>query len=160
MWDSQLRENQRCLEDIVDNVHRVMAGQNDLRTACESIEAYQSDLENELINLSTDLELEIEKLQLQEPTESDCEREKTYVLAEDLNQNLNQMETNLKKVVSEFNKSKETSSSVSLAEESNPIGKIVEILNTHHDSLAWLDEKSSQLSRDIGLIKRDLQHIQ
>ena len=42
-----------------------------------------------------DIDLEIEKLQLKEPTESDCEREKTYLLAEDLNQNLAQMETNV-----------------------------------------------------------------
>jgi nuclear pore complex protein Nup62 len=121
IWDNQLRENQKCLEDIVESVHRVMACQQDLNVACESIEAYQSDLETELTNLSADLDQEIEKLQTQEPTEDDYEREKTYLLAEELNHSLSQMELNLKKVVNDFNKQNE---SVQGKDDSNPISKV------------------------------------
>merc|ERR1712196_707550 len=113
------------------------------------------------MNLSMDIDLEIEKLQLKEPTESDCEREKTYLLAEDLNQNLAQMETNLKKVVADSNKSKTMSSmAISGAGDSNPVDKIVAVLNSHHDCLAWLDDKTNELNRDVSELKRSLSHIQ
>lgn len=46
-------------------MHRIMASQNDLRVACESIEAYQSDLDADLVNLSACLDQDIEKLHVQ-----------------------------------------------------------------------------------------------
>ena len=49
----------------MDNVHRIMASQSDLKAACETIEAYQSELENDLNSLSNNLDLELEALQIQ-----------------------------------------------------------------------------------------------
>jgi peptidoglycan hydrolase CwlO-like protein len=49
----------------VDNVHRIMASQSDLKAACETIEAYQAELDNDLAALSENLDLELEALQLQ-----------------------------------------------------------------------------------------------
>ncbi len=49
----------------MDNVHRIMASQGDLKLACESIEAYQNDLDADLMNLSANLDQEIESLQTQ-----------------------------------------------------------------------------------------------
>ena len=34
IWDQQLRENQNRLEYIVDNVHRIMSAQTDLKSSC------------------------------------------------------------------------------------------------------------------------------
>jgi hypothetical protein len=42
-----------------------MASQGDLKLACESIEAYQNDLDADLMNLSANLDQEIESLQTQ-----------------------------------------------------------------------------------------------
>lgn len=120
IWDNQLRENQKSLEDIVEGVHKLMAGQQDLKSSFESIEAYQNDLESELANLSTDLDLEIEKMQLQEPTDDDLERESTYLLAEDLNHSLNQMESNLKKIVTDLN----LRTDAVTHDPSNPVAKV------------------------------------
>lgn len=121
LWDNQLRENQRNLEGVVEGVHKLMAGQQDLKSACESIEAYQSDLEVELGNILADLDLEIEKLQLQETTDDDLERETTYKLAEDLNESLGQMEASLKKIVNELNMNSE----VTPGDDSNPVEKVM-----------------------------------
>jgi hypothetical protein len=55
----------QALEDTVDNVHRIMASQSDLKAACETIEAYQAELDNDLAALSENLDLELEALQLQ-----------------------------------------------------------------------------------------------
>ncbi|RYG58483.1 hypothetical protein EON64_21275, partial [archaeon] len=92
MWDKQLRENQKTLESVVDNVYRIVATQSDLKQACESIEAYQSDLEADLSSLSNALDVELESLQLQEPTEDDFERENAYLAAENLNDALSQVQ--------------------------------------------------------------------
>jgi hypothetical protein len=48
----------------VDNVHRIMASQSDLKAACETIEAYQAELDNDLAALSENLELEALQLQV------------------------------------------------------------------------------------------------
>ena len=97
-----------------------MATQQDLKSSFESIEAYQNDLEAELSTLSTDLDLEIEKLQLQEPTDDDLERESSYLLAEDLNQSLNQMESNLKKIVTDLNMKSDNTA----GDATHPVGKV------------------------------------
>lgn len=49
----------------MDNVHRIMASQGDLKTACDTIEAYQNELDNDLASLAENLDLELEALQLQ-----------------------------------------------------------------------------------------------
>jgi len=168
VWDQQLRENQKALEDTVDNVHRIMSSQSDLKQACDTIEAYQAELDADLAALSENLDLELEALQLQEPTQDDFDRETSFVLAEDLNQTLNQMESNLKRVIGDLNKSRglgengtasgSNSGSAGSAEASNPIAKIVAVLNNHHESLAWLDEKSRQMHREIALVKKEMSY--
>jgi hypothetical protein len=65
--------------------------------------------------------LEIEKLQLQETTDDDLERETTYKLAEDLNESLGQMEASLKKIVNELNMNSE----VTPGDDSNPVEKVM-----------------------------------
>jgi membrane-associated HD superfamily phosphohydrolase len=95
IWDRQLRENQKILESVVDNVHKIMISQSDLKSACESVEAFQQNLEADLENLSENLDRELENLQLQEPTEDDYEREKTCTLVETLDQSLSQVKKSL-----------------------------------------------------------------
>jgi hypothetical protein len=71
------------------------------------------------------------------------------------------MEMNLKKIVTDYNKNRgllaDKDSSV-FAEQSqgNPTTKIVEILNSHHDTLASLNNKSRQLQKEMISISRDL----
>ena len=56
------------------------------------------------------------------------------------------MESSLKKVIGDLNKSRgvmdDGHAAGPLDSQANPISKIVAVLNNHHDSLAWLDEKS------------------
>ena len=49
----------------MDNVHRIMSSQSDLKQACDTIEAYQAELDADLAALSENLDLELEALQLQ-----------------------------------------------------------------------------------------------
>lgn len=154
MWDRQLRENQKTLEVAVENVHRIMATHSDLKQACESIEAYQSDLEADLQNLSSTLDVELESLQLQEPSEDDYERESAFVTAENLNDALAQMEVSLKKIVADYNRSHGIKESAAAVASENPLAKIVSVLNSHQESLSWLDDKTRQLQGSIEDMRR------
>lgn len=184
IWDQQLRDNQTRLETMVDDVHRIMSAQADLKTSCDTIEAYQSELENDLNNLNSSLDAELDDLDAQEPTADDCERERTYLLAEELTATLNQMELNLKKVINNLNKAdgdKESgrgaivssgssgrggqdvggtssSSGNNINNSSNSIEKIVSILNNHHESLVWLDDKSRAMQRDIAVLSKEVHY--
>lgn len=184
IWDQQLRDNQTRLETMVDDVHRIMSAQTDLKTSCDTIEAYQAELENDLNNLNSSLDAELDDLDAQEPTADDCERERTYLLAEELTATLNQMELNLKKVINNLNKAdgdKESgrgaivssgssgrggqdvggtssSSGNNNNSSSNSIEKIVSILNNHHESLVWLDDKSRAMQRDIAVLSKEVHY--
>lgn len=147
-WDRQLRENQKTLENVVENVHRIMASHSDLKQACETIEAYQVDLEADIQNLSNTLEMDLATLQLQEPSEDDFEREKTFFEVETLHDALSQMEVALKKIVNDYNRSNGLGEGASTGNE-NPLVKIVSVLNSHQESLLWLDEKTKQLHSNI-----------
>lgn len=55
----------KTLEATVDNVHRIMAHQSELKTACDTIEAYQNELDADIESMSNALNAELEELQLQ-----------------------------------------------------------------------------------------------
>lgn len=178
IWDQQLRDNQTRLETMVDDVHRIMSAQADLKASCDTIEAYQAELENDLNNLNSSLDVELDDLDTQEPTADDCERERTYLLAEELTATLNQMEQNLKKVINNLNKadgdkesgrgaivdSSSNSSGLDMSASSstggvnNSIEKIVSVLNNHHESLVWLDDKSRAMQRDIAVLSKEVHY--
>ncbi len=84
------------------------------------------------------------------------------MLAEDLSVNLSQMESALKRAVGDFNQQTRSSGSAD-QDEVNPVAKvgalssvslllsqicfqIVAVLNSHHESLSWLDDKSRYLA--------------
>jgi hypothetical protein len=51
LWDHQLRANQGRASALADNVHRLYERQEQLRRACDDIEAYQEDLEADLATI-------------------------------------------------------------------------------------------------------------
>jgi nuclear pore complex protein Nup62 len=104
---------------------------------------------------------QIQSHQQQEPSEDDFERDRAFHLAEQLDLQLTQMENTLRKVVLDFNWTRsEDSSAVSQAGVGHGgaghLGKIVEILNEHHNSLVWIDSKTRQLQRNIQTVSREL----
>jgi len=40
----------------------------------------------------------------------------------------------------------------------NSIEKIVSILNNHHESLVWLDDKSRAMQRDIAVLSKEVNY--
>jgi hypothetical protein len=77
-----------------------------------------------------------------------------------------QMESTLKKIISDYNRSRAGPTGIStdsvltnltgVGEAGHPAAKIVAILNSHHDTLTSLDAKSRQLQHELLSISRDL----
>lgn len=105
-WDTQLRENMRLAEQLSDEVVKLYAYHDEIRRDCTLIEQYQKDLDEDLNVIAAKLEEEERALVGQTPSEDDREREQTFHLAEQLDQQLTQMEGSLQKLVKDFNLSR------------------------------------------------------
>jgi len=105
-WDTQLRENMRLAEQLSDEVAKLYAYHDEIRRDCTLIEQYQKDLDEDLNVIAAKLEEEERALAGQTPSEDDREREQTFHLAEQLDQQLTQMEGSLQKLVKDFNLSR------------------------------------------------------
>ncbi len=81
-----------------------MVNQQDLAMACDSIEAYQQNMDTELKLLDEALNREIATLENQQPTKDDMERENIGKMVENLDQSLAQMEETLTKLSEDYNK--------------------------------------------------------
>jgi len=154
LWDEQLRDNQRALEGIVDQIHGVMVRHDDLRTACDTVESYQVNLENDLERLAKDVERELEVLQLEEPREDDYEREQMHHLSERLEGALGQMEIALAKLADNFSQQQQNAASGDDDSDTDPVKKVLTVLNQHHDCLMWLDNRSKDLQMEIDSLSR------
>jgi len=157
-WEQQLRENTKNVNELTEYIRKLRVYQEELKDNCDQIERYQDDLQGDLAFVSGDISAYLEELDGQEVTEDDIERENMYTLAENLDQHLQVMENNIRKIVSDFNAARGGSpEDMSVFEGtagdgSNPLAKVIQILNAHHNNLTWLDSKSRQLKRDISAL--------
>jgi len=74
------------------------------------------------------------------------------------------MHENLERIVQEYNNSRGGAVDGSEDEyggssKSGSIPKILEVLNTHHDSLAWIDSKSRHLQKEAIALSRELDNL-
>lgn len=134
----------------------MQAYEEDILRDCDLIEQYQRDLDEDLDFITAKLEDDERALEEQAPTEDDYERETTFQLCEQLDLHLTQMENSLKKLVSDFNETRSGIVPAAGASEANPVSKVVEVLNEHHNSLVWLDSRARQLQKDIFMVNREL----
>eukprot|EP00607_Mallomonas_marina_P007339 CAMPEP_0182419908 /NCGR_PEP_ID=MMETSP1167-20130531/4246_1 /TAXON_ID=2988 /ORGANISM="Mallomonas Sp, Strain CCMP3275" /LENGTH=566 /DNA_ID=CAMNT_0024595065 /DNA_START=174 /DNA_END=1871 /DNA_ORIENTATION=- len=142
VWDDQLRENQKTLMSAIDNMQFLMNGQEELERSCDAVEAYQNDLDSDLEALERMVNEELAKRENEDPTEHDWEREKTYSTAAELELQLTQMHTNTTAIVENVNRSRKGVCAVSGTSRdgggvNNPVPEILEILNTHQNTLTW-----------------------
>lgn len=85
---------------------------------------------------------------------ADQEREKTYSLAEGLNETLSAMESDLGEMIKVINKAGTTLGKTSDSED--PLSQIVKILNEHLSSLQWIDTHTTEVIEKI----QDAQKVQ
>lgn len=86
----------------------------------------------------------------QTPTQDDVRRERSYALAADLDRRMAELTSGLQSTVQDLNKVQEAA--ISSEEE---VGQIIHILNTHHDTLAYLETASRSLETDVALLRKE-----
>lgn len=90
------------------------------------------------------------------PTDKD--REQTYKLAQDLNQQMDDMTDQLKVIIEQVNKTRSETSSANQnsisVEEETPISQIVSILNNHLISINAIDDETKNLADMITQVEK------
>uniref|UniRef100_A0A8W8L8I8 Nuclear pore glycoprotein p62 n=1 Tax=Magallana gigas TaxID=29159 RepID=A0A8W8L8I8_MAGGI len=82
---------------------------------------------------------------------SALERENTYQLAENIDAQLKRMLSDLKEIIDHLN------SSNTNQDQTDPIQQITKILNSHMDSLQWIDQNSTLLGRKVDEISKQME---
>lgn len=149
-WDQQLKENQRTLESVVDRMHGILVAQDDLQAMCDEIDLYQQKTSSELTELMASIENEVLALNEEEPKAEDFDREESFKLAENLEAAVGQMESTVEKL------SNNLTNRGSAADPIDPIMKVIAILNHHHENLSWIDEKTREIQKEIGILGKSL----
>jgi nuclear pore complex protein Nup62 len=162
-WDNQLRDGQRVLAEVMENVGALMSHQESLKASCDSILAYQKDLEENLDALAATVDVEVDKFGPSEVSDSDLDREQSFAMADDLALYLDNMGENLQKLVSDFNEARggsyddpDSTLAVSNTGSGSAVAQVLQILNNHQDSLAWLDEQTTDLDVEVARLSRGL----
>lgn len=143
-WDKKVSSNSKKILDLKNKVDLVESAQQELNKNLELISAQQAQLSTVL----TSLEASVEKWSLTvDLGPSDAERERGYLLAEDIDVQLNQMSNKLKDMIDRLNASQARQSS---KEGESPAFQILQILDSHLNSLAWVDNASAELSSKLA----------
>ncbi|XP_060532108.1 nuclear pore glycoprotein p62 [Cylas formicarius] len=130
-WDSLLISNGEKILNLNSSIERVKQQQNQLDQELDFVLAQQKELEELLIPLEKEL--------LDVPV-TDFDRNQMYQFAEIIDSQLKQISDDLKEIIENINESNKDE------EITNPITQISKILNSHMNSLQWIDQNTAQIS--------------
>lgn len=142
-WDKKVSSNSKKILDLKQKVDMVETAQSELNKNLELITAQQTQLSTVL----TALETSVEKWSLTvDLGPQDAERERGYALADDIDVQLNQMSNKLKEMIDRLNANQERENA---KDGEHPAFQILHILDSHLNSLAWIDNTSTELATKL-----------
>ncbi|TNN03015.1 hypothetical protein fugu_000044 [Takifugu bimaculatus] len=144
-WDRMLVENGEKITSLHKEMEKVKLDQRRLNQELDFILSQQKELEDLLCPLEESVKEQSGTIYMQN---ADEERERTYKLAENVDAQLKRMSQDLKEIIEHLN----TSSGP--ADSSDPLQQICKILNTHMDSLQWIDQNSVLLQRRVEEVSK------
>uniref|UniRef100_A0A3Q3VN25 Nuclear pore glycoprotein p62 n=1 Tax=Mola mola TaxID=94237 RepID=A0A3Q3VN25_MOLML len=144
-WDRMLVENGEKITALHKEMEKVKLDQRRLNQELDFILSQQKELEDLLCPLEESVKEQTGTIYMQN---ADEERERTYKLAENVDAQLKRMSQDLKEIIEHLN----TSSGP--ADSSDPLQQICKILNTHMDSLQWIDQNSVLLQRRVEEVSK------
>lgn len=86
------------------------------------------------------------------PLDADREREGAYQRAIEVDARLTGLQHSLTTLVGDLNMA--TERSMISGKENGGVGQIVQLLNSHHETLVWLENTTKSLERDLAVIGR------
>lgn len=144
-WDRMLVENGEKITALHKEMEKVKLDQRRLNQELDFILSQQKELEDLLCPLEESVKEQSGTIYMQN---ADEERERTYKLAENVDAQLKRMSQDLREIIEHLN----TSSGP--ADTSDPLQQICKILNTHMDSLQWIDQNSVLLQRRVEEVSK------
>jgi len=150
-WDREVLQNGQKILKLTTEVEKLQAMQAELDRGLESINTQQEDVHQ----LLTELEKEVETRSLAEPSAADAERDKGYQMAEGLCSQLDQLGSSLEQIVSHLNLNVDADD----ADDENPLAQLLQILNNHQNSLAWIGAQTSLLDNQLAETQNAMQTI-
>lgn len=147
-WDRLLVENGEKITTLNGDMERVKVDQQKLDHELDFIHSQQRELEELLAPLEKAVEQQ-PNINIQQ--HSALERENTYQLAENIDAQLKRMLSDLKEIIDHLN------SSNTNQDQTDPIQQITKILNSHMDSLQWIDQNTTVLGRKVDEISKQME---
>jgi len=138
-WDQLLIKNGEKIVTLNENVAAVKLDQQRLDHELDFVAAQQAELEEILKPLEASLG---------NSGPVDTERERTYMLAENLDGQLARMGEDLKEIISHLNNSTKSQDT------RDPVHQIGKVLNAHMDSLQWIDSNAAAVERKLQEVTR------
>lgn len=153
-WDRLLVENGEKIQKLYLQTHDAEKASNEIDRQLQSVESHQAELESFLDRYEKEVDDMYSKQiggneQLAGP---DQERERTYKLAENLTDRLDEMGKDLGKMITEIN---DISGSLSKGNKpDDPLSQIVRVLNGHLQQLQWIDTNASALQAKVNAAQK------
>eukprot|EP00794_Sanderia_malayensis_P015976 gene15976-17585_t len=140
-WDRMLIRNGENITQLNNEIERLKLEQSSLNRELDFILSRQQELEETLVPLEEQVKDQQTVPYMQH---ADIERERTYQMAEGIDNQLKRMMQDLKDIINHIN-----SSNANLKESEDPMVQVAKILNSHMDSLQWVDQNSLLLQKRV-----------
>ena len=151
-WDKVLMENGDRITQMYTEVVVAERKQTSIDQTLDYINRQQDDVEALLDNYEAQAAEFLSDLAGPDGLQPvDQEREKSYRLAEDLNEKLESMSGNLTNVIKEMNT---VQSELANANPDDALTQIVKVLNSHLSSLQWIDSHTTELQEKLDQIQQ------
>jgi nuclear pore complex protein Nup62 len=148
-YDAVLRDSQRDISKLISQTHRVMLQQEEVERTLTGIGAFQTELDSTLDGLENDVDALFGAAEHLSPVDADVERESAYTNAILVEQRLQMLTAQLQDTLGKMAEKQESMLS-------GDVGKVVQILNQHQNSLTELEVASRQMENDISHVGRIL----
>lgn len=152
-WDDKLKENTTKILKLQKGVQNVGKQQCSLDHQLNVIESQQKEFAESIAQIENHFKLSAAAGRA--PDSDDKTREQAYALAAKIDEELNEMKNSLTTTVTKLNQSVQARMA-----DSNPLTKIVQILNYQTQSLAWIEAKSAELENQLRVAHQLLQQTQ
>lgn len=148
-YDAILRDSQRDLNLLTENVRRCLIEQKEVEQTLTGIGAFQSELDRTLESVERNVDELFGAQSHLMPADADMERESTYKMAHDVDLRLLELQSSLQTTLQQMDAAQERALT-------GDVAKIVQILNQHQNSLAVMEDAGRRMEHDIAQVNRVL----
>lgn len=148
-YDAILRDSQRDLNLLTENVRRCLIEQKEIEQTLVGIGEFQSELDRNLDAVERNIDELFGSQSHLVPVDADQERETAYKMAHDVDVRLQDLQTTVQNAMQQMESAEERALS-------GDVAKIVQVLNQHQRSLANLEDVARRMEVDMAHVSRVL----